>query len=495
MTPFPQDDEAKKWQALLGMDTLSAPALSDPAMQPQPAPQQAPMQFQPAQQPQPSLAPDTSHWQALAGQIPDPPTASYDGTADKAGLILAMFADAMLNKGRSMGPLVAAAARPGPDVDLENYHRQRQHALDQAQVEHLMMAGRGQQIDPTRAAIEQEQNSIARDRLKYEREALAARAGSSAALNDLSSDETQHLQQVALGMGGDPSVVQNMTGADILKWRPQIGSAAASIRSQDNWTTRNDVREQNKLDAEGRRPLVAGEVAKAQTLGRLEAANGTPDEAITNFEAANPKLAVSDSGTFRTLASNPRTAAQRQQQIMTATRALDASERLRKIEQAYEAIPFAERLGEEATALKTEYETLVTEHQGILQRIAASGAGSAQEREIMRDGIPSIHDPRASGKLKGVESMLHLNVAANLAPYGISVREDKTAPRAEPSAPASRETQTPTGPSLGVTTGSLPKVNEVPGGKVLMQLPDGRVGYVPAANVDEAAKRGARIIQ
>jgi hypothetical protein len=117
---FPEEeDEEEKWGALLGMPQLSAPALSDPSMRPQPMPTAAPAQPDPAE-----------HWEALANGLPTPPT--LEAHRDNGGLILAMFADAILNKGRSLGTLMAAAAKPKPNADIENYQLQRQHALDQA---------------------------------------------------------------------------------------------------------------------------------------------------------------------------------------------------------------------------------------------------------------------------------------------------------------------------------------------------------------------------
>jgi hypothetical protein len=157
--PF-EEDEGEKWGALLGMPPLSAPALSDPSMQPQgpPGPEQAELALNQT----PPLghaenrdkpAPVMDHWQALADGLPEPP--QMEAHRDQTGLILAMFADAILNKGRSLGPLVAAASKPLPNVDRENYELQRQHALDRAGIAERMQRSQG---DPETLAIRKAEN-------------------------------------------------------------------------------------------------------------------------------------------------------------------------------------------------------------------------------------------------------------------------------------------------------------------------------------------------
>lgn len=494
MTPFPQDDEEQeKWKALLGMDTLSAPALSDPAMQPEAMQLPAAPQPQSTLQTQPSIAPDTTHWQALAGQLPDPPTASYDPTMDKGGLILAAFADALLNKGRSIPTLIAAGSRPGPDVDMENYKRQRQHALDQAQVQHLIQAGRGQAMDPERAAIMRDENDIARERIKYEREALAARSGNSAALNALDSDETQHLQQVALGMGADPEVVKTMTGADILKWRPQIGSAAAAQRSQANWNERygvGGVREQVDIGKEGR--AVGRELSKEGREQERVAAQSTipgwrqnPNVAPTKDTAADAREIVDALGEVEYAAN----------ELTKLHGELGKQAALGKLNVV---------IGADDAAQKVARAQLL--HQKLL----------ASERKLQNMGVPQRYElemlQSAEPQLTSLDGILN---AGNVYPTVASEARAQAARRLkvfgyEPDdAPASRETQTPTGVGglerLPVTGGTSTRISDTPptptqgqappGGKVLVQLPDGRVGYLPSEAADEAVKRGARIIQ
>jgi hypothetical protein len=373
--------------------------------------------------------------------IPEPPHMR----PNTAGLIAAAIADLALNKGRSLGTLIGTMATSSGQADELNWRNQRQTALDRASIAHQLQASKGNAIDPERAAIMREENAISRDRLAYEREALAARAGGGSAA-DPNSDDSARARQIAMQNGATAEQVNGMSAADVAHWRPQLFQLGQTGRSGAEWDRRESTREQTKLDAEGRKPALAAATAAAATTGRLNATNGTPDEAAANFQNANPKLEITDQGTFRTIANNPRTMNARQQQLMTVTRALDASATLRQIEREYSAVPFEERLGDKATALAEEYDKLKTEHQGIMQKIAGQGSGSSEERDLIRAGLPSIHDLRAQSKLAGIEAMLHLNSSAMLAPYGIGIRGEGKSKKKD---------------NFGTTSGKLPKVNDL----------------------------------
>lgn len=464
---YPDQTDDEHWKALLGMGDLQAPMLHDPQAQQMAA---APVAAQ--------LPPEHQAMQALA-YGPPPMLSGDNDTMRKIAMALAMFTDVAMNKGRTMGPIMAAGLAPGPDVQLENWRRQRQYALDQSHMQHELA---GHEVDPRILANRQRALDLQSRGLDIQEKQLGARTEGMSGARD-----------AAIALGADPKMLEGMTDAQVSAWKSAITAQLRQGGSNQAWEHRNEVRVGDQIATEGRRPDVAAATTAAQTTARLNATNGTPDEAIANFQAANPKLEVTDPGTFRSLGSNPRTAAQRQQQLMTATRALDASAELLRLEKEYSAIPFDQRLSDHALSLSSEYDQLVNEHQGIIQKIASSGSGSVNEREVIRGGIPSIHNPIASSRLSGIEKMLHVNVNATLAPYGIGVVGDRK--------PVARATQSqePAGGGLGVTSGSGPLVgdgsHDPPGGKVLMQLPDGRVGYIPAENAQEAIKQGARRIQ
>lgn len=167
---------------------------------------------------------------------------------------------------------------------------------------------------------------------------------------------------------------------------------------------------------------------------RAGAAAKTPQDSadlVAQFEAANPSLTVVQPETYARIASQPRTLTSVQQQLSTATRAIDASNRLTAIADEYAKIPVTDLMSDHARSLREEYEQLKNEHQGIILKIAGSG-GTGAEREEIKQGLPElsvmgVSNPLAPARLRGVARMLHLNVAANLAPYGVGVRGETEA--------------------------------------------------------------------
>ena len=451
--PFlnPDDEDAKAWATLAG-----APQL-----------------------PMSSPPPQSDAMAALANVGPPP---KANSTPNDIAMALALFADAFANKGRTIGPIMGAwASRKDPE--LESYQLRMKDAMDRAQIQHLTSQGKG---DAEQLALRKRALDLQEAGQNIQRDNLAQRTAGVTGMRDA---------LVQLGM--DPKELEGMNDAQVNALKSVIGSKMRQEGSNDAWTHRNAITEQNKIDAENRRPGLAQATAAASTRGRLEATNGTPDEAVSDFEKANPKLAVTEPGTFTHIGNNPRTAAGRQQQLMTVTRALDASAALRQIEQEYAAIPFEERLGDKATALASEYDKLKTEHQGIMQKIAGQGSGSAGERDFIREGLPSIHDLRAQAKLAGIEGMLHLNSKAMLTPYGIGIRGEGSAQPSEPDLAH--------GGRLSVTGGrkvsDTPPIPKAPGaepqggGTVHVRLADGREGDVPESELSWFESQGAQRVQ
>ncbi|HEX2679526.1 MAG TPA: hypothetical protein VHM19_22900 [Polyangiales bacterium] len=167
---------------------------------------------------------------------------------------------------------------------------------------------------------------------------------------------------------------------------------------------------------------------------------GEQSDLVAQFEAANPALVVVQPETYTRIASNPRTQTAVQQQLSTATRAIDASNRLQQIVAEYDRLSPADKVSGPGIALRDEYDKLKDEHQGIILKIAGSG-GTGAEREEIKAGLPELSylgapNPVAGARLKGIARMLHLNVAANLAPYGLGVRgETEARPIAKKKAP------------------------------------------------------------
>lgn len=431
---------------------------------------------------QTQVAPQTDYdaMHALAGVGPPP---KADSTPNDIAMALALFADAFADKGRAIGPILGAwASRKDPA--LESYELRMKDAMNRAQVQHLLQQGKGDQ-----------------QQLELRKRALDLQAaGQAIQLKQLDARQAgvTGLKDAMVHLGMDPSQLDGMTDAQAAALKSVIASKMRQEGSNAAWDERHAQRVQDQIDTENRRPGVAAATTAATTTARLNATNGTPEEAIASFESANPKLQVTEPGTFRSVGNNPRTANSRQTNLMTVTRALDASAALRDIEREYAAIPFEERLGDKATKLASEYEKLATEHQGILQKIAGQGSGSAEERQFIREGLPSIHDLRAQAKLAGIEAMLHLNSGAMLTPFGIGIRGDKKPAPAKPSS----------GLDLGVTGGR--KVSDTPafpkatasapqgGGSVSVRMADGNIyDNVPSDNLDEFLQTfpGSQVVQ
>lgn len=226
--PDPQDEEAQKWQALLGMDQLQAPMLQDPSAQA--------MAQQPMPAPAPAPHPDQEAYQALASSLPEPPHVDY--TNQNVGYVLAMFADALLNKGRGAGGLIGSMASR-PDATEANYKIDRQHALDQAQLQHQAQS---HQEDPRLLAIREGELSARQKALELQNRQLDGKGGAGDGLTAYQREEIR-LREAELAARATPKAAPEITPyqAEMLALRSEERGARGEERA-----ARADERATNK---------------------------------------------------------------------------------------------------------------------------------------------------------------------------------------------------------------------------------------------------------
>lgn len=459
---FPLEDEDDALKGLLGMEALQAPALSDPsarAMATAPIAAQVPANTNASA---PSIAqqrtPDLDAYEALAG-VGGPPKA--DSTLDKAGIYLAMLADLAMNKGRSMGPLIAAGVKQ-PDDDLRNYELQMQDAQSRARIAHQLGQGKG---DAETLAIRKAENE--------------------ARMRQLALQERQAERDAANG-GISPAELR----------RIQLAEQEAALRRGE----REDDRAFRKQQAED-----GLELRRQQLAQQAEIAAGVADTRADKHRSDQSRQFTTDSGKWLDLAGYLREAdrllAENPKDIPGAgwgdawkvdadvplvgvgKTGLDVQNALGNIRD----LLARERSG--AAFAGKEREDLYSLAAGLNSsdeskiRSAVSGMGAAAKRALMA---------RRTGREGPADDVLrNAEVYEWLAPAA----SRETAPTPEP------------GDTLPVTGGTNTRIadtpaipaqaQEPPAGKVLMQEPGptGKVGYVPADKVEEAKRRGARVIQ
>jgi hypothetical protein len=192
--------------------------------------------------------------------VPTSRPASGGGSSfgDDAGMILAMFADMAINKGRG-GADILKFYQGAPDRDLDREYKKAQIANQYAQA--TRPYGRGmspEQLELQRMRIEQAQHRIdSADATAQEKAAVLVRK------RDPNSPETRSAQDAAIAAGLDEKKARSLTAEQIETWRPQLGTQAAQLRSDSNWwnhfastsdfTTRTNQQQENwKRAREGR---------------------------------------------------------------------------------------------------------------------------------------------------------------------------------------------------------------------------------------------------
>jgi len=193
--------------------------------------------------------------EALANVGPPPQRGSR--TPGDIASVMAMLADAFLNKGRTIGPLLGQlASRQDPAID--NYKLRMDDAMKRAQIQRMLAQGHG---DPEQVALRREALRLQESGQQIQREALAARTNGVPGIRD-----------ALKAMGGvDPAVIDGMTDAQanalkgaLTAQMRQSGSNAAWAEREGarrgEWDRRTGVTEQNKVGAETR--AVGREVAK-----------------------------------------------------------------------------------------------------------------------------------------------------------------------------------------------------------------------------------------
>jgi hypothetical protein len=450
LNPNDENDPLLNWGASLsGGQQLNAPDI----------PQLSPASMQPAAPPAPAAPPQNDYgaMEALAGLGPPPKS---DGTANNIAMALAMLADAALDKGRAIGPIMGAwASRKDPA--LETYQLGMDDAMKRAQIAHLMGQAHG---DPEATANRKRALDLEEQRLNLGRDTLEVRKGGVPGIKDALAQ-----------LGMDPAVLEGMTDAQATALKGAITSKLRQGDSNAAWTDRygpGGIREQTTIAAEGRKPAVAAATAAASKSAEIGANAGIRGEdQAAAFGKENDKaleLAHYLKQAEDTIAANP--------SDLPGVGQLDSMKMNNEaplVGAGKEGIDFRKNLANIRDLLARERSgaTFSGKEKEDLYRMAA-GLDSSSEAEI-KSAIQGMHG--------SVQSMLRARSTGREGPANAVMK------------------------NAGVSDwmggqGADQAPGEPPAGKVLVQEPSqngqpGRVGYIPADRLAEALRRGARRIQ
>jgi len=178
-------------------------------------------------------------------------------SSDDGGMILALFADMAINKGRG-GADIMKYYQGAPDRDLDRDYKRAQIENLHAQATRPY-GGRGQ--SPEALALQEERINLSRERLAADKDKTQRELDLKAALQSIDSPETKAWQDAAIAAGADEKTIRGMTGSQIRDWRPQLGQQVVQDRGQQNWSSRfgKENREFDRRAGEGEERKLQGE--------------------------------------------------------------------------------------------------------------------------------------------------------------------------------------------------------------------------------------------
>lgn len=151
--------------------------------------------------------------------------------SDDAGMMLALFGDMAVNRGRGGGDILKFY-QGAPDRELDREYKKAQIANQYAQATRPY-GGRGmtpEQLELQRLRIDQ-----ADRRLGNQEAEAKGKIDEAARKRDPESAESRSAQDAAISAGVDPERVRGKTAEQILTWRPQYGQGAQQLRSNEAW--------------------------------------------------------------------------------------------------------------------------------------------------------------------------------------------------------------------------------------------------------------------
>lgn len=286
LTPDPEDPEFQRWllEQAQQDEHLLGQLFEDPAKHPialeadrsrpaAPLPGPKPLAGQPAEAPRspvpgvqlptvpppsPMLRPRPSAPAASASMAPAPrmgsdvhiapPSKSSGFSMDEGGLILGLFADLMLNKGRGGEAILKLYTERGKD-DLDRRLKEAQIANYEAQAAN---GGRRYGMSPEQLELSRERLELSKEKYASDQAATAAELEKKKRENQLDSPETKEAQDGLIAIGYDEATARRMTAAQIYKFRPQLGQRISQDHGQELWGDRHEAEQIAQLRKEGR---------------------------------------------------------------------------------------------------------------------------------------------------------------------------------------------------------------------------------------------------
>jgi hypothetical protein len=362
--------------------------------------------------------------------------------------VLGTILDVLLNRGRNVPQMIAQFGDKG-DTDYENWKRMS----DYARTRYALTAPRhgAAGLNPLQALLAKKRLDQGKDRLglaltdeERKKQALKNSQAHWEDQNTPGNATALRYEEIAVANGLDRNMVHGKTAAEIGKLAPSInfgaqrtGSLAeADIKQATNKAASiSSATKQDKID-----------IARAGAQGAQDVKTQPIDALIESYKT-DPTLRAhfrDDGNAMRArLQINPRGAQQIIDDIKSNNRALDALDDLSRIERSWKALgisKYAPKSGvsswiaeqmnqfapgtpeyddyQRAAELEQNYHELMTEVEGVKNRIKQT-AGSTAERQEATAAMPGIGNFTASARLAGTRNMLRLNTAANLSTAGM----------------------------------------------------------------------------
>ena len=437
---------------------------------------------------------------------------------DNGAALLASVLDIGFNKGRGLGGIVGATAQ---EVNRQEAERKAEaQRADEYALRLHQQRGAMHQVDPVtqmlaigRLGVAQQNANTTGKRVQGTEDWRAQQANPESALSTTQVTQAGRkrtaAEQAALDVqhqnnprtAADKAAISAaQTGAQIqtqLGYAPQLAGAAgmkSGAEAAASAQAQHDAAPVANEDAAAR----AAAVARAQIAPQLEKEQGMnpilADRSNNGVGAglsaegiarANPGLEVSDSKLLQQAMKTRQINQKTLDDIKAANRGSEIVERLHDTAATYQALikndPTA-IASPQAAELRRQYKAHAEEYAGVIGRV--SGNASITSHKEALDLVPDLHNPYATDGIRGLWSPLEANINGNLGAIGIKARAPAFMGGQQPRQQSALTP--PPSDNLGVTSGSVPKVNSVlgmppPSNDLVTVSLDGQRAQVPRA--------------
>lgn len=207
-----------------------------------------------------------------------------DGSREAAGslfggLLSAFTADSGKDAFKNLFGGIAGAANAGLSAPQRDYQNRLDAASKQANMFRSLNSGQG----GGDSELDWLKFGLSKERLQGQQDELARKLELERRLNDLNSEETRKQQEMAIQNGMPEEEARKKTGAQILKWRAQIGAANRQDEGNQNAFDRISLQDHLRKQAEGREEGRTLEGEERKRVASLEEAD------IPGVEWINPR--------------------------------------------------------------------------------------------------------------------------------------------------------------------------------------------------------------